>query len=217
MTRARDVSNIDGLLTAKGDIYAATAAGTPARLGVGTNGQVLTAASGEATGLQWATAAAGGMTSIATGSLSGTTTTISGISGSYKNLNLVILGARTNGSPTSLRLRFNGDSGANNYATLRWQSASVTGSASGTANMFAVSGADLTAAGHTTSAYNIEIRNYANAFYKGVAVYNYNSENADFAFGNYYGTTSAITSLNITSQLGTGSFINGTYILYGVN
>lgn len=55
MTRARDVSNIDGILTTKGDIYAATAASTPARLGVGTDGQVLTAASGQSTGLQWST------------------------------------------------------------------------------------------------------------------------------------------------------------------
>ena len=59
MTRARDVANIDGLLTTKGDIYAATAASTPARLGVGANGTVLTAASGQATGLEWATVAAG--------------------------------------------------------------------------------------------------------------------------------------------------------------
>ena len=51
MTRARDVSNIDGLLTAKGDIYAATAAGTPARLGVGANDLLLTADSTQATGL----------------------------------------------------------------------------------------------------------------------------------------------------------------------
>jgi hypothetical protein len=41
--------------TTKGDIYAATAASTVTRLGVGANGTVLTAASGQATGLQWAT------------------------------------------------------------------------------------------------------------------------------------------------------------------
>jgi len=46
-------------LTTKGDIYAATAASTPARLGVGTNGQVLTADSTAATGIKWATAAGG--------------------------------------------------------------------------------------------------------------------------------------------------------------
>jgi hypothetical protein len=42
------------ILNAKGDLIAATAADTPAALTVGANGTVLTAASGEATGLQWA-------------------------------------------------------------------------------------------------------------------------------------------------------------------
>ena len=46
MTRARDVANIDGLLTTTGDTYYASAAGTPARLGIGTTGQVVTVASG---------------------------------------------------------------------------------------------------------------------------------------------------------------------------
>ena len=54
MTRARDVANIDGILTAKGDIYAATAAGTPDRLAVGANNTVLTADSATATGVKWA-------------------------------------------------------------------------------------------------------------------------------------------------------------------
>jgi hypothetical protein len=40
---------------AKGDLIGATAADTPARLAVGTNGQVLTADSTAATGLAWAT------------------------------------------------------------------------------------------------------------------------------------------------------------------
>lgn len=41
-------------VTTKGDIIAATASATVTRLGVGTNDFVLTAASGEATGLKWA-------------------------------------------------------------------------------------------------------------------------------------------------------------------
>ena len=53
MTRARDVANIDGVLTTKGDIYAATAAATPARLGVGANGETLVADSSTSTGLRY--------------------------------------------------------------------------------------------------------------------------------------------------------------------
>lgn len=48
---------LGALLDAKGDIIAATADNTPARLAVGANDTVLTAASGEATGLKWAAAA----------------------------------------------------------------------------------------------------------------------------------------------------------------
>jgi hypothetical protein len=62
--RKMDVGNLpagggdvatDAIWDTKGDLAVATAANTAAALAVGTNGQVLTAASGEATGLQWAT------------------------------------------------------------------------------------------------------------------------------------------------------------------
>ena len=68
MTRSRDVANIDGILTTKGDIYAATAAATPDRLGVGANGTVLTADSTQSTGLKWATVASGKVLQVIMGS-----------------------------------------------------------------------------------------------------------------------------------------------------
>ena len=52
----------DSLLTTKGDLIAATGASTPARLAVGTNGQVLVADSTVATGVKWATPVSGALT-----------------------------------------------------------------------------------------------------------------------------------------------------------
>jgi hypothetical protein len=75
-------SSVDPLtiLDAKGDLISATAADTPARLAVGTNGQVLTADSSTSTGLKWATAAGGGkllqvVTAVSTGYVAVTGTT----------------------------------------------------------------------------------------------------------------------------------------------
>jgi hypothetical protein len=79
------------IVDAKGDLVAATAADTVARLGVGANGTVLTADSAETTGLKWAAAAGGGgMTLISTTTLSGASTTISVATNTYKQLVLVI-------------------------------------------------------------------------------------------------------------------------------
>lgn len=82
----------NAIVDAKGDLIAATAADTPARLAVGTNGQVLTADSAEATGLKWASAASGGMTLLSTTTLSGATTTISVAPTGYINLLILVSG-----------------------------------------------------------------------------------------------------------------------------
>ena len=66
----------NAIVDAKGDLIAATAADTPARLAVGTNGQVLTADSTEATGIKWATPAGGGKVLQVVQGTTSTSTTI---------------------------------------------------------------------------------------------------------------------------------------------
>ena len=83
-------------LTTKGDIY--TFSTSDARIGVGANNTVLTADSAEATGLKWAAVAGGSMTLLSTTSLSGTSTTVSSISGAYKHLYIEVANVQWSGT-----------------------------------------------------------------------------------------------------------------------
>lgn len=78
------------IVDAKGDLISATAADTPARLAVGTDGQVLTCDSSTSTGLKWAAPSSGGMTLLASGSLASSGIDLQSISGSYEELKFVV-------------------------------------------------------------------------------------------------------------------------------
>ena len=68
----------NSLVTTKGDLLAATASATVARLGVGTSGQVLSADSSQTTGLRWITVGGVGLGTAATPGGSATVGTSSG-------------------------------------------------------------------------------------------------------------------------------------------
>lgn len=121
---AQDDSNAiqNAIVDAKGDLISATGADTPARLAVGTNGQVLTADSTTATGLKWATPASGGLVYI-TGA---TWTNVSAQSinncftSTYQNYRIVgRIKCITSSSTAYMRLRVSGtDNTTSNYYSL---------------------------------------------------------------------------------------------------
>ena len=100
-------------IDAKGDLVAGTGADAFARIGVGADGTVLTAASGEATGLEWAAPAGGGidLELIASGSLSGTSLTLSGLTAD--TMILYIDSPTFVAGPSFLQVRPNNNTGAN--------------------------------------------------------------------------------------------------------
>ena len=93
--------------TTAGDIDYYTAATTKARVGIGTNGQVLTS---NGSVPSWVTPS-GGLTLLSTTTLSGASTTISAISGSYTQLFIVMTGIYASADNAEFAIRFNSDTG----------------------------------------------------------------------------------------------------------
>ena len=101
-----DTTGMTNPMTTTGDTIYSSSGSTPARLGIGTTGQVLTVAGGIPS---WATSSSGSMTLLSTTSLSGASVTISSISGSYTHLWINISGLTANtGATNTISLEFNG-------------------------------------------------------------------------------------------------------------
>jgi hypothetical protein len=219
---AQDDSNAiqNAIVDAKGDLIGATAADTPARLAVGTNGQVLTADSTAATGLAWATATSGSMTVLASGSLSGSSIVLSSISGSYKDLRLVCRDVFTSNT-TGMNIRLNNDTSSNYRLT------GTLNIASGGPN-FVIGGEDsrwevtntTMAASDNNNSMIFDLFDYADGTSQklGTCTTSFTSSGNGRAMVNqglgYYSTT-AITRIDF--YVGSGTFSGGTYVLYGVN
>ncbi len=202
------------IVDAKGDIIAASAADTPARLAVGANDTVLTADSSTATGLKWATASSGGMTLISTTTLTGASTVISSIPSGYVNLQLFIVDPLPATTGVYGRLRINGDTnnrytaetatqttGSFGASALQWadQQDNTTTDAFAYFNFY-----DYT---NTTTWKTGNCFGYVN---RSGTPTNWSSLGGNFA----YNQTAAITSLTI--YYSSGNITSGTAYLYGV-
>jgi hypothetical protein len=195
------------LLDAKGDLIAAVAADTPARLAVGANDTVLTADSTAATGIKWASPAGGGMTLLSTTSLSGTSVTVSSIPSGYQDLRIVVSGVTNDTNNATLQMQFNGQTG------------SVYSVGTSGATQINVSTTQLRTGGKNTSA--ITIFDYTSLLPKAIIYTNATRNGADTqivaggSIQSAFETTVAITSLTLFFN-GSENMTAGTIKIYGV-
>jgi hypothetical protein len=206
------------IVDAKGDIIAATAADTVSRLAVGANNTVLTADSSTATGLKWATPGGGkNWTAVNSGGTALTGATTITISGITKDNIMIVMGAGSCASASSIAMRFNSNSGSV-YDAVGMQLAASNQGYDGSSGLnsviLGILGSSDTAsvsafvlvsgAKSATSGKQFSVQSGTSA--------GGGSNFAGYNIGGFFDSTTAITSVNFVS--GGGNFDNGTVWVY---
>jgi len=193
---------------AKGDLVVGNATNDSGVLSVGANDTVLTADSSAATGVKWATPAAGGMTLLSTTTLSGTTTTISSIDQGYTNLIVIMRGASINASE-AVQIRPNNVQSSGLYTGILGGAADSPGQI--TINPFPTSA-------NSGNTFVISINQYASTTNSKPTQWfgtTNQSTASTYNFAGVINTNSAITSMVFFAQ-DSKTFSGGTVLIYGV-
>ena len=159
------------------------------------------------------------MTLLSTTTLSGSSTSITSISGSYTNLLVLVNGAHASGDSTTVYIRFNSDSG-NNYSSGGYFLENAVNYPFNTnpTDYFTIfqTTSSTTALDKTSSVINVY--NYTSAGNKmtdGFTTTKLNSGNRQTLITcGHYGGGSAISSMQFT--LASGTWSGGTVLIYGV-
>jgi hypothetical protein len=217
---AQDDSNAiqNALLTTTGDTIYASGASTPARLGIGTTGQILTVTGGVPV---WANAPAGGMTLLSTTSWangSAGNVTVSSINQTYTHLFIYAYGFNPSSANGGITIKPNNTGSANAQA-------GVYSNASSVATAYVASAADFAVypiaigTGTGNHAFSMWIYNYANtSAYKPMTAsgsITATTNKATNMSGTHHSNT-AISSL-VFNVGGANSISGGTILIYGVN
>lgn len=210
-------------VTTAGDVIYATGSSAVTRLGIGTAGQVLTV-NGGGTAPAWATpSGGGGMTSIASGSLSGSSLALTSISGSYKNLVLIMRNFYSS-VDFDLNCKINSLTAAGDYSYTFTESVLTNGAAPTSlsyynSTVFGFNNAliDNTDGDNTMIMW---IYDYAdtttNKLMEGLEIFKRSTgQRTSYQVYGACNTTSAVSAITMTPSAGTWSA--GTYTLYGVN
>lgn len=207
-----DAKTAKSTLTTTGDIYYASAANTPARLGIGSTDQILKVTGGVPA---WATpASAGGMTLLSTTTLTGTGVTVSSISQDYNYLIIVYSGINITSNGADVSARPNNAAASHfNYFNSRSSSVFNTNSSAIFENQSQWTSAN------TNNGHTLVIYDYNSAVPKAFNVSGVYQSSNQGAVTSWLGsgginTTDPITSFRI--QVSAGTFDAGTIKIYGV-
>jgi hypothetical protein len=217
---AQDDSNAiqNAIVDAKGDLIAATAADTPARLAVGANGTVLTADSAEATGLKWAAAGGGSLVYVGGASFSGSSSqSLNNVfTSTYENyfitLNVTSKSATT---PIQIRLRASAaDNTTSNYQSIATYTQINAGS-TGDAKLANGTAYQLSDVGDLMQTFNIMNPQTAQStVLLGMqSVFKIASDFYSTRFSGYFNATTVFDGLTIYPTSGT---FTGTIRVYGI-
>lgn len=214
-----DTTGMTNPMTTTGDTIYSSSGSTPARLGIGTTGQVLTVSGGIPS---WATASSGGMTLLSTTTLTGSSVTIGSIPATYNDLQLII----TAFTPPSqhyqaIDLYTGSNSSVGGYILYDIDSISTTSVITSGSGKFYTSRPQAPGWNSTnaTSHTVVNVYDYARTGVKHIihSVTGYTDGNGTNRTALAFGcseNTGAINAINISTGLG-GSFTGNAY-LYGV-
>ena len=208
-----DTTGMTNPMTTTGDMVYSSSGSTPARLGIGSTGQVLSVAGGIPS---WATAAAGGWSLITSGTLSSTTTTVSSISTAYTDLKILFIGMVPSTAAASISIKYNNTDNVYNPGIIftdgtdTFDAASAAATANKIGNNMATTG--------TTNSVQILMQDYSRATgYKRAMMTGWNARNGGNSHWFWYQQrmqiSGAINRFDVTATAGN---LSGDYYVYGI-
>ena len=209
-----DTTGMTNPMTTTGDTIYSSSGSTPARLGIGTTGQILTVAGGIPS---WASPAGGGdFIKITGGSFSAVTSIVLNdvFSSTYNYYKLFMTFDGSSGGAIGVRWRVGGtDASGSDY---EWSRLYTSGSTVGATGQSAQTSAYVSDIGSTTTAEVLIVDPYlvANTFTQGYNLYNGPGNGTDHGW--YVSGHNSVTSYTGMTILPSAGNITGRYVLYGM-
>ena len=209
---AADAAGMTNPMTTTGDTIYSSSGSTPARLGIGTTGQVLTVAGGVPT---WSNPSSG-WSLITSGTLSSTTTTVSGISTAYTDLKILFIGMVPSSAGASIYISYNNQSTVynpgiiNTAGTDTFEAVNAASTDNKIGNNMATTGAN--------NSVQILMQDYSrDNGWKRAEITGWNDRNVQYDHWFWYmqraEIASAITRFDVTATAGN---LSGNYFVYGI-